>query len=266
MPKNQAQAPLTPPLKWAGGKRWLVPTLEKLWRPHQERRLVEPFCGSLSVALGLQPRRALLNDINPHLYNLYRHLKKGLTHGEVEMRYDKDHYYRCRDRFNELIQHGEHQTPEAALLFYLLNRTGFNGLCRFNSSGGFNIPFGKHKTVNFIDDFDAYRRRFRGWTFSNKDFSRLKIDQDADFVYIDMPYDGTFDDYSAGGFSWDDHLRLGEWAAHLNCPVVISNAATPRVRSLYRRLGFKMRTLDAPRSISCNGDRSKAKEVLAANF
>jgi hypothetical protein len=69
---------LRPPLKWAGGKRWQVPHLEPLWRAHAHRRLVEPFCGGLAVTLGLQPQRALLNDINPHLINFYEWLKRGL--------------------------------------------------------------------------------------------------------------------------------------------------------------------------------------------
>src|SRR5579863_5001919 len=70
-------ATLRPPLKWAGGKRWQLPHLAPLWKAHSSRRLVEPFCGGLAVALGLRPRRALLNDVNPHLINFYAWLKKG---------------------------------------------------------------------------------------------------------------------------------------------------------------------------------------------
>ncbi|HJU09522.1 MAG TPA: DNA adenine methylase, partial [Candidatus Binataceae bacterium] len=70
--------PVRPPLKWAGGKRWLVPDLAKLWNGHESRRLVEPFCGGLAVALSLRPKRALLNDINPHAVNFYSWLKRGL--------------------------------------------------------------------------------------------------------------------------------------------------------------------------------------------
>jgi DNA adenine methylase len=81
MPVARSAAPrpsLKPPLKWAGGKRWQVPHLRPLWQPHAHRRLVEPFCGGLAVALGLLPSRALLNDANPHLINFYRWLQKGL--------------------------------------------------------------------------------------------------------------------------------------------------------------------------------------------
>src|SRR5215212_5917470 len=73
-----AAAP-SPPLKWAGGKRWQLPHLRNYWFAHSDRRLVEPFCGGLAVALGLSPTRALLNDINPHLINFYRSVQRGLT-------------------------------------------------------------------------------------------------------------------------------------------------------------------------------------------
>src|SRR5690606_35235330 len=102
-----------------------------IWSLHTHRRLVEPFCGGLAVSLGLRPQRALLNDINPHLINFYRWLQNGLV-VELPMANDRDMYYRYRARFNELIQSGNHASKEAAELFYYLNRTGFNGLCRFN--------------------------------------------------------------------------------------------------------------------------------------
>src|SRR5262245_958238 len=127
---------LRPPLKWAGGKRWQVPHLLPLWGAHSHRRLVEPFCGGLAVTLGLSPSRALLNDANPHLINFYRWLQRGLR---VDLRMENDErlFYEHRGRFNELLASGRGGTREAAGLFYFLNRTGFNGLCRFNRTGEF---------------------------------------------------------------------------------------------------------------------------------
>ena len=84
-----------PPLKWAGGKRWLVRHVRKLWAGHERRRLVEPFCGGLAVALGLQPRRALLNDVNPHLVSFYRQLAHGLVI-DLPMENASDTYYAYR--------------------------------------------------------------------------------------------------------------------------------------------------------------------------
>jgi DNA adenine methylase len=252
---------LTPPLKWAGGKRWLVPHLESLWRRHEGRRYVEPFCGGLAVALGLKPKRAVLNDLNPHLINFYAQLRRGLSL-TIEARYDRKLFYAHRERFNQLIADGGAQTAEAAQLFYYLNRTCFNGLCRFNLSGEFNVPFGRYKTVNYATDLSGYRKLFRGWSFTNKDLEQLSIDRD-DFIYADPPYDVEFTTYSAGGFSWNDQMRTAELLAKHRGPVLLSNQATKRIVDLYRRLKFDLKFLDAPRRISCNGNRQTAREVLA---
>jgi DNA adenine methylase len=252
---------MTPPLKWAGGKRWLLPHLEPLWRGHRDRRLVEPFCGGLAVALGLRPRRALLNDANPHLVNFYEQIKNGLEL-TIKARNDERTYYAHRERFNRLVRGGRAASPEAAQLFYYLNRTGYNGLCRFNAAGLFNVPFGRHAAINYVRDFEPYRRLFRSWEFRGGDFASLRL-RPTDFVYADPPYDVEFTTYSAGGFSWDDQRRAAEWLAAHPGPVVLSNQATPRVRRLYKSLGFTLRFAAAPRRISCTGDRAEAAEVVA---
>lgn len=253
---------VAPPLKWAGGKRWQVPHLEPLWAPHAHRRLVEPFCGGLAVTLGLTPMRALLNDVNPHLINFYRWLRKGLRPTVITMENDEAHYYAQRARFNELLATGKSHTQEAAALFYYLNRTGYNGLCRFNSRGAFNVPFGRYTTITYATDFRAYRARLAAWDFTLGDFAAIPLASD-DFVYADPPYDVEFTAYSRGGFSWDDQERTARWLAQHPGPVVLVNQATPRVEQLYRDLGYAIRHLDAPRRISCTGDRTPAREVLA---
>jgi len=110
---------LKPLLKWAGGKRWLVPIIKKLYKGHEHRCFVEPFCGGMAVTLGLLPKHAVLNDINPHLINFYRWVGKGLEF-TIEMRNDRDLYYAHRRRFNELIRQGQADTAEAAQLFFYL--------------------------------------------------------------------------------------------------------------------------------------------------
>ena len=251
----------TPPLKWAGGKRWLVPHIESLWRGHEGRRYVEPFCGGLAVALGLKPKRAVLNDLNPHLINFYAQLRCGLLM-TIEARYDRKLFYAHRERFNQLITNGGAKTGEAAQLFYYLNRTCFNGLCRFNRRGEFNVPFGQYKAVNYANDLSVYRKLFRRWSFTNKDLARLSIEPD-DFIYADPPYDVEFTTYSAGGFSWDDQVRTAQLLAKHRGPVLLSNQATKRIVDLYRSLKFDLKFLEAPRRISCNGNRQTAREVLA---
>lgn len=250
-----------PPLKWAGGKRWLVSHLAPIWEQHKKRRYVEPFCGGLAIALGLQPQRALLNDVNPHLINFYRHLQSGLTL-RIKMRNDEQLFYRHRDRFNELIRDGGAAGDEAAQLFYYLNRTCFNGLCRFNKSGEFNVPFGTYTTINYDADFSVYPAALRQWSFTNVDVEKVSLKK-GDFVYADPPYDVEFTTYSTGGFSWDDQERTAELLTKHDGPVVISNQATPRIVELYKRRGFELTFLPGPRRISCTGDRTAAQEVLA---
>jgi len=252
---------LRPPLKWAGGKRWQVPHLLPLWSRHADRRLVEPFCGGLAVALGLQPKRALLSDANPHLINLYRWLKRGFV-VDLEMRNDKALFYRHRMAFNGALQANRSQSREAAALFYYLNRTGYNGLCRFNADGEFNVPFGSYKRIAYVRDFSIYRTTFEQWVFRSGDFESLDLAPE-DFVYADPPYDVEFTAYSRGGFGWGDQVRAAEWLASHPGPVVLSNQATLRIVDLYRALGFDLRFLKGPRHISCTGDRTPAREVLA---
>lgn len=259
--KSEENDQLAPPLKWAGGKRWQVHYLKTFWERENHRRLVEPFCGGLAVTLGLTPHRALLNDINPHLINFYRWLKRGLTIS-IEMANDETQFYSHRERFNQLLHSGKHSTKEAASLFYYLNRTGYNGLCRFNSRGEFNVPFGRYEVINYRRNFLAYKHPFSSWDFMNGPFDQLKLDAD-DFVYADPPYDVEFTQYSKGGFGWDEQVRTAKWLAKHPGPVVLSNEATERVVDLYSTLNYQLVYLDAPRRISCTGDRTPAAEVLA---
>ncbi len=254
---------LPPVLKWAGGKRWLVETL----RPYydRKRRFVDPFSGGLSLPLGLRPDRALLSDANPHLMNLYRWMRHGLEYDDalgIDWVYDKTVYYENRSKFNSLSAARQYWTKEGALLFYYLNRTGYNGLCRFNRRGGFNVPFGRHASITYTRDFSPYRAAFAAWEFTHGDFAALPLAPD-DAVYADPPYDVPFTHYAAGGFAWADQVRLAEWLAAHPGPVLLSNQATPRIVALYTDLGYALTYHDAPRMISRTGDRTPAREVLA---
>lgn len=257
----QHPPPMRPPLKWAGGKRWQLPYLRPIWETHSHRRLVEPFCGGLAVVLGLQPKHALLNDANQHLINFYKWVKRGLLI-DLEMDNDERLFYRHRAAFNQLLQARHGDSREAAALFYYLNRTGFNGLCRFNRQGSFNVPFGTYARIRYIRDFSAYKPLFAKWALTNDDVEAVDLRPD-DFVYADPPYDVEFTQYSRNGFSWEDQERTAVWLARHRGPVVLVNQATDRIEALYRRLGYSLAFLTAPRRISCTGDRRPAREILA---
>lgn len=259
--RKKETALLPPPLKWAGGKRWLISHLRPLWQKHAHRRWVEPFCGGLALPLALRPQKALLNDINPHLIHFYRQLQQGLQI-PFPLRNERSTYYAYRERFNALIQAGQAFTAEGAALFYYLNRTGYNGLCRFNQQGLYNVPFGRYKRISYLTDFTPYQTIMQKWVFMQGDFMQVLLEK-SDFVYADPPYDVEFRQYSAEGFSWEDQVRLAEWLARHPGPVVASNQATQRIIELYERLGFRLQYLQGPRRISCTGDRTPAVEILA---
>lgn len=258
---DEAPARLTPPLKWAGGKRWLIPHLKKIIAPYANRRLVEPFVGGMAIALGFAPERALLNDSNPHLVNFYTQLKSGLIIKRA-MKNDRAAFLAARKLFNKLSSTDETVSKQAAGLFYYLNRTGFNGLCRFNGSGEFNVPFGKYSKINYKRDFSEYSDALKKWQFSCGDFEKLPV-RKTDLLYVDPPYDVEFTTYSKGGFSWEDQTRLVAWLSRWSCPIVASNQATERIIKLYKEAGFTVELLSAPRRISSSGDRTPALEMLA---
>jgi DNA adenine methylase len=138
-----------------------------------QRRYVEPFCGGLAVVLALQPKQALLNDVNPHLINFYRHVQNGLR---MRVRCETTRSFSIAIASASIVdstRQGAHE--EGAQLFYYLNRTCFNGLCRFNKGGDFNVPFGTYKAINYARDFSSYCRVFRQWEFSNVDVEALPV-------------------------------------------------------------------------------------------
>ena len=222
---------------------------------------MEPLCGGVAISLGLTPERTLINDINPHAINFYRWLKKGLRIS-IEMQNEKTHFYACRERFNHMVREGKADREEAASLFYYLNRTCYNGLCRFNRKGEFNVPFGQYKKLIYKTDFTEYVSAFAHWEFMCVDFEKVPLEA-GDFIYADPPYDVEFTQYSKENFGWDDQVRLAELLARHRGPVVLSNQSTERVQALYRKLGYVVTILKAPRLINCTGDRTPAQEVLA---
>jgi len=250
-----------PILKWVGGKRWLVPIIAPLWTPHAHKKLVEPFSGGLAISLGLNPKKALLNDVNPHLINFYQQVRKGLTIS-TPFKNERHFYYEKRAEFNALILKECFLSAKAAGLFYYLIRTGFNGLCRFNQKGEFNVPFGQHHRIIYKYCFKDYQSILKSWIFTHQDFANLPLKGD-EFIYADPPYDVEFTQYHSKGFTFEDQIRLCEWLAKHQGSVIASNQATKRIVALYKDHGFHIKKLPAPRTISCNGDRRPAIEMLA---
>lgn len=260
-------------LKWAGGKYSLVEQIcDQL---PQGRKLVEPFVGAGSVFLNSQYERYLLNDINPDLINLYNHVKKQSDFYITEARKlfvtknnSPENYYALREEFNRTDD-----TFLRSLLFLYLNRHGYNGLCRYNLSGGFNVPFGQYKAPYFPQQElvffaeKAQKAKFTCGSFVDT-FRRVRK---GDVVYCDPPYapislTANFTQYAKTGFSLDDQLLLAKLAKHnafkKHATVLISNHDTSFTRDIYSRSNITK--LMVSRSISQKGDkRLKVGEVLA---
>ncbi|GAB3583500.1 DNA adenine methylase [Hymenobacter daeguensis] len=215
----------------------------------------------MGVALGLKPGQALLSDSNEHLINFYQWLQKGLV-TSTDFYNEESAFYEARTQFNGLIKVGEARSKKAAELFYYLNRTCFNGLCRFNSKNEFNVPFGRYKKINYTQDFSSYRLGLSKWQITCHDFEQTKV-TDNDFLYVDPPYDTPFSQYGKEDFTWDDQVRLISWLNRQKVPMVITNQATARIMEAYQAAGFSITTLLAPRRIASSGNRTPALEMLA---
>lgn len=253
-----------PLLKWAGGKRWFMELFSDRFDSVQDRRWVEPFAGGLACAFYLNVDSVLAGDINPHLINFYCHVKQpGFLVDSVTR--TKEHFYALRSEFNDLIRTGSAYTLRGAQLFWLLNRMGFNGLCRFNQKGYFNTPFGCYSSPIVMPQWENYHLLFQKWDFSVGSYAHLPV-RATDFIFCDPPYDHGWQGYYETHFSFEKQQDLAHWLAQHPGPGLIMNHATPRILDLYRSVGFKCHILSAPRFISGSlSGRRVVQEVLATH-
>ncbi len=261
-------------LKWAGGKYALVESIVGLL-PKRGTTLVEPFVGAGSVFLNSQFKNYILNDINPDLIALYKHLKatpEQLIHDCKDMYQDKynqeDAYYQIRAEFNQ-----ERDSYRRSILFTYLNRHGYNGLCRYNNSGHYNVPFGRYVRPYFPEhEMYFFANKAQNAEFMLTDFETcMRAAPAGSSIYCDPPYislseTANFTQYSKSGFNIHDQKRLADVAHELSSSgkntVLISNHDTPVSRHLY--LPAKIKSQKVKRVISQNaGTRKAVNEVLA---
>lgn len=259
-----------PFLKWAGNKyRVLEHLLPLIGTP---RTYVEPFAGSCATALNVDAKHYIINDINTDLINLYKYLTNPNDDSFIQYCGDffrpeyneKGEYLSMRKFFNESTD-----TLERSRLFVYLNRHCFNGLTRYNSKGGFNVPFGKMKNPMLpstaMMDFRMYFL-MRNHMFCNLSFDHAALYQgldSGDVVYFDPPYvpasdTANFASYAKEGFTYDQQVELAELAeslANRGIKVIISNHDTDVSRELYKNA--QIHSLQVSRSISAKGSSRK---------
>lgn len=271
-----------PILKWAGGKRQLLPEITAQF-PRDYGRYHEPFVGGGAVFFRLSPRNGSINDLNARLINFYRVVRDypdPLVAENKTHEHDDDYYYAARDEFNAIRADGEpasreDRIREASLLLYL-NRTCFNGLYRENQDGEFNVPFGSYSDPNWIqaERIRAVSDILQNTTIHCGDFEYVREEAGTgDLAYFDPPYEpvsatANFNDYHADGFDKDDQRRLRDLAVDLHdqgISVVLSNS--PPVAELYDPYdAFEVTFVDATRSINSDGTgRGEVAEILITN-
>jgi DNA adenine methylase len=250
--------PTEPFLKWAGGKSWAVELVKEIYTPFRDYRLISLTLGGGAIELGLQPERSLLCDINPYLINLWQWVKENGKF-TIPLESCEEYFHEIRDRFNKNPLH-----PDAPQWFYLLNHTCFNGLQRGSSKKHFNVGFGKYKKFHGQTDLIHYKAVMSQWEFKAQSWEQTLLDiQEDDFLIFDPPYHGTgFKEYY-GKFTDDDQMFAAAGLARLVNPIVAFNAATPEMLELYQELGFDIQVKEVARSISCDGNRTPALEMVA---
>ena len=270
-----------PFVKWAGGKRSIIHELIQL-SPKIFDTYYEPFVGGGALLFELSPRKAIINDYNKELMNVYSCIKDEeklvLMCNELnkhETNHSETYYYKIRDldkdkkKFNKIPDY-----KRAARTIYL-NKACFNGLYRVNSNNEFNVPSGKRSKVNTHSENLGIIHCFLNMNdiqLLSTDFvDAVKTAKQGDFIYFDPPYDSdtsTFNSYTENGFGKEDQIRLAELFKELDlrgCYVMLSNYNTSLIRELYK--GYHFHYVEAQRNIGANAkDRGIVEEVIITNY
>lgn len=271
---------VSPILKWVGGKRQLLPEIRK-YIPKKFTTYYEPFVGGGAVLFDIQPQKAIINDVNSELINLYQVVKddvEALIEDLAKHKNEADYFYEVRAWDREPAIYNKLTNIERASRIHYLNKTCYNGLFRVNQAGQFNSPFGRYKNPNIENSITlrAVSKYFNeaNIEFKNTDFEEsVKGIRKGAFVYFDPPYDpvsdsSNFTGYAKGGFNRDEQIRLKSLCDRLNergVKFLLSNASTDFILELYK--DYKIEIIQAKRAINSNGDaRGEVDEVLVRNY
>jgi DNA adenine methylase len=278
MGKNES---ITPILKWVGGKRQSIPAILKLLPSTINSAIyIEPFIGAGALFFYLQPKNAIINDFNPELINVYRVIKENpdeLIEDLRKHKNERDYFYNIR-KLDRTKNFGSLTPVQKASRLIYLNKTCFNGLYRVNRSGEFNVPYGRYRKPNIVNEsaLRAVSQYLNGnrIQLKNTDFEEvLKRADKHCFFYLDPPYypvseSSNFTGYIKGGWDREDQYRLKTACDDLNrrgIKFLLSNSATDFILGLYK--DYKINTIKSIRAINSIGDkRGKIDEVLIRNY
>ena len=272
---------VTPFVKWAGGKRQLIPQIRERM-PEKYNDYYEPFVGGGAVIFDLLPANALINDINKALINTYRTIcnepdafLKEVNRLDNDMWEDgKKYYYFIRECYNDKLMRSEYDV-ELAALFVFINKHCFNGLYRVNGKGLFNVPYNNSRRVSIDEDvIMATSEYLKGVTIIDGDFEQAcKNAKKGDFVFIDSPYaplnPTSFESYTKEGFDIESHKRLAKLYDELTargCYCMLTNHNTELINELYGNKDYKIDVVSVKRMINSDASNRVGEEVIICNY
>ncbi|MCL5785920.1 MAG: DNA adenine methylase [Candidatus Thermoplasmatota archaeon] len=274
---------MNPLVKWAGGKRQLLPRIMKCL-PDSWNTYYEPFSGGLALLVEMYNRgkvnKAVIGDANPELMNLYSTVKNfptDLVNAISEFGFSNDPacYYEIRNKFNSLIG-DQYRSAERAAMFLYLNRHCFNGLWRVNSDGKFNVPFGKYSNPSLPTEGHIFRfsQMLKQTRIVTGDFSEVTGSaRKGDFVYFDPPYfplsrSSSFTYYAQRGFGFSDQIRLRDLCRELDrndIRFLLSNSSSKEMMELFGE--FRIKRVSVNRFINSVAEkRTGHHEILVTNY
>ncbi|MDR0391697.1 MAG: DNA adenine methylase [Planctomycetaceae bacterium] len=272
---------VTPFLKWVGGKRQIMDSLiAHLPKDIATRQYVEPFVGGGALLFHLQPKKAIANDFNAELVNVYRVIKNNLNDLIIDLAKHEnttEYFYKIRN-IDRTQDYKKLSAIERASRIIYLNKTCFNGLYRVNNAGEFNVPFGNYKNPNIINEpilkaVNEYLNKSEVELLSG-DYEIVldKLGQNT-FVYLDPPYHPistnlNFTGYVQGGWNKYDQIRLKETCDKLNdkgIKFLQSNSSADLIKELYKN--YNISIVKANRAINSDGtNRGEVNELLIKNY
>ncbi|MDR0376849.1 MAG: DNA adenine methylase [Spirochaetaceae bacterium] len=278
--------PLVKPfLKWAGGKRQLLPEIKKyIPKDINNYTYYEPFMGAGAVLFDLQPKKAVINDFNTQLILTYTVIKENVEELIIVLKNyknmnDEKYYYEIRNLDRDSTTFNTLTNTEKAARLIFLNKTCFNGLYRVNSQGLFNVPYGRYKNPAICEELVL--RQISNYLNTNEikivnvDFEQAVLDAaNNSFIYFDPPYHSqnktNFTGYHADGFGEEEQERLRNVMIKMTrrgAKCLLSNSDTEYIRELYDYDRFEIIPVQAKRTInSDSAGRGNVNEVLIKNW
>ncbi len=272
---------VAPFVKWAGGKRQLLPQIKERM-PEKYNRYYEPFVGGGAVLFELKPENAMINDINKSLINAYRQIcnepqafLEAINRFDSEMWEDgKAYYYSLREQYNDKLMRAEYDVELAALMVFI-NKHCFNGLYRVNGKGLFNVPYNTSRNASVNkENILAISEYLNEVIITDGDFEEACIGaQRGDFVFIDSPYaplnPTSFESYTKEGFDIESHRRLAKLYDDLTargCYCMLTNHNTELINELYGNKGYKMDVVSVRRAINSDASNRVGEEIIICNY